>query len=192
MATKKCPNGHQYDSSIYGDNCPFCPSGHTHVNSGTESGTRTTSGNGGTSNETGATIPQPGNLGSGDTIFGGYPLNGTDASNSTRDRRVVGLLVSYSANEAGEVYKIYEGRNIIGRGNECDIPFPNDNTMSRDHLLIQYIEAKGAFRAQDKGSSHGTYINGQVCVLGDTMEIKTNDVIVLGSTKFIFLAIPQF
>lgn len=33
MATKKCPNGHQYDSSIYGDNCPFCPqSGHTQVN----------------------------------------------------------------------------------------------------------------------------------------------------------------
>lgn len=24
MATKKCPNGHQYDTSIYGDNCPFC------------------------------------------------------------------------------------------------------------------------------------------------------------------------
>lgn len=33
MATKKCPNGHQYDSSIYGDNCPFCPGeGHTRVN----------------------------------------------------------------------------------------------------------------------------------------------------------------
>ena len=37
MATKKCPNGHQYDSSIYGDNCPFCPSGHTHVNNDSES-----------------------------------------------------------------------------------------------------------------------------------------------------------
>lgn len=29
MATKKCINGHQYDSSIYGDNCPFCPSSHS-------------------------------------------------------------------------------------------------------------------------------------------------------------------
>ncbi|MDE5981208.1 MAG: FHA domain-containing protein [Bacteroidaceae bacterium] len=191
MATKKCPNGHQYDSGIYGDNCPFCPSGHTHVNSGTESETWGTAGNGGMSNETGATIPQPGNMGSGDTTFG-YPLNGTDASNSTRDRRVVGILVSFSANEAGEVYKVYEGKNIIGRGNDCDIPFPDDSNMSREHLLIQYIEAKGVFRAVDRGSSNGTYINGQVCVLGDIIEIKTNDVIVLGSTKFIFLAIPQF
>ena len=43
MATKKCPNGHQYDSSIYGDNCPFCPSqtsAHTVVNNPTEGKTK--------------------------------------------------------------------------------------------------------------------------------------------------------
>lgn len=192
MATKKCPNGHQYDSSIYGDNCPFCPSGHTHVNSGTESETQATMANGFgcATNATSATSPMQDDFGGGHTVI--RNPNGTDASNPDGGRRIVGVLVSYSANETGEVYKIYEGRNIIGSGNECDIPFPNDNTMSRDHLLIQYIEAKGAFRAVDRGSSNGTYINGQVCVLGDIIEIKTNDVIVLGSTKFIFLAIPQF
>ncbi len=26
MATKTCPIGHQYDSDIFGDDCPFCPS----------------------------------------------------------------------------------------------------------------------------------------------------------------------
>lgn len=44
MATKKCINGHLYDPTIYGDNCPFCPSsnGATKVNSEyqEESGTR--------------------------------------------------------------------------------------------------------------------------------------------------------
>lgn len=192
MATKKCPNGHQYDSSIYGDNCPFCPSGHTHVNTNAESRTQETVANGfdGTFNGTGATSPMNDNFSSGNTVIGG--LYGRENSIPGGGRRVVGVLVSYSANPAGEVYKVYEGRNIIGRGRECDIPFPSDGNMSSKHLLIQYIEAKGVFRAADQETINGTYINGQVCVIGDVVEIKTNDVIVLGSTKFIFLAIPQF
>lgn len=27
MPKKVCPNGHIYDSSIYGDECPLCPKG---------------------------------------------------------------------------------------------------------------------------------------------------------------------
>ncbi len=45
MATKKCPNGHQYDSGIYGDNCPFCPeSSHTRVNAGATASTQVAGG----------------------------------------------------------------------------------------------------------------------------------------------------
>ena len=104
------------------------------------------------------------------------------------------MLVSYSANPLGEVYKVYEGRTTIGRDRTCDIPFPNDKHMSSKHLLIQYVEAKGCFRAQeyDKGSANGSYVNGQVYVLGDVIDLKNNDVIVIGSTKFVFLAIPEF
>lgn len=119
-------------------------------------------------------------------------LNDTGTPNPDGGRRVVGLLVSYSSNPAGEVFKVYEGKNIIGRGAECDISFPNDSNMSREHMLIQYIEAKGAFRATDRGSSNGTYINGEISVLGDIIELKTNDVIVLGGTKLVFLAVPEF
>lgn len=193
MATKKCPNGHQYDSSIYGDNCPFCPSGHTHVNTDINDDPISTKATGlanpnyGTNN---ATVNYNEDIGGGHTII--RNLNGTGMSNPDGGRKVVGILVSYSANPAGEVYKIYEGKNIIGRGTECDVSFPNDSNMSRNHLLIQYIDAKGAFRATDQGSSNGTYINGEVCVLGDIIDLKTNDVIVLGSTKLIFIAIPNF
>ena len=194
MATKKCPNGHQYDSSIYGDNCPFCPSGHTHVNTDFDfqDNTQSTKATGfdGNSYETNkATMNYQEDNGGGHTII--RNLNGTGMSNPDCGRRVVGILVSYSANPAGELYKVYEGKNIIGRGTECDVSFPNDSNMSRNHLLIQYIDAKGAFRATDQGSSNGTYINGEVCVLGDIIDLKTNDVIVLGSTKLIFIAIPS-
>ena len=134
MATKKCPNGHQYDSSIYGDNCPFCPdSSHTHVNEdhthvndmGGET-QKTYADNLGGGQATGGTIPLQENIGGG----GGHTvirnLNGdTGMSNPDGGRKVVGVLVSYSANPAGEVFKIYEGRNLIGRApSSVDQVFP--------------------------------------------------------------------
>ena len=51
MATKKCPNGHIYDPNVYGDNCPFCPSGDT-VNLG---GGKTKVNDGTYSDDTGGT-----------------------------------------------------------------------------------------------------------------------------------------
>ncbi len=184
MATKKCANGHLYDPAIYGDKCPFCPSptGSTKVNTDIQEGLGTKV-LGGDEHKPTETIG----------------INGNDAAGGETvihhvGRRLVGLLVSYSANPTGEVYKVYEGRTTIGRDRTCDIPFPNDSHMSAKHLLIQYVEAKGAFRAQeyDKGSANGSYVNGQVYVLGDVIDLKNNDVIVIGGTKFIFLAIPEF
>lgn len=194
MATKTCPNGHQYDSSIYGDNCPFCPeSGHTHVTSVNENnlGTKNTISSSDSENY-GATIPMQ----SGGDFSGGHTVirsvNGTGNSNPDGGRKVIGLLVSYTENPAGEVYKVYEGRNIVGRANTCDIVFGKDDKMSGRHLLIQYIGVKGVVKAQDLGSSNGTFVNGQVYVIGDVFELKTNDVIVLGGTKMVFLSIPEF
>lgn len=192
MATKKCANGHLYDPAIYGDKCPFCPSptGSTKVNTDMQEGLGTKV-LGGDEPKPTETIGINGNdAAGGATVI--RPVSGT-ATGET-GRRLVGLLVSYSANPTGEVYKIYEGRTTIGRDLTCDIPFPNDSHMSAKHLLIQYVEAKGAFRAQeyDKGSANGSYVNGQVYVLGDVIDLKNNDVIVIGGTKFIFLAIPEF
>jgi len=192
MATKKCPNGHQYDSTIYGDNCPFCPSssGHTRVNDEFGGETQATM-DWGTGGETAPTETMQNYDGDGGrTVI--RVIGGTDAPNPDGGRRVVGVLVSYSANPAGEVYKVYEGRTIIGRDRTCDLPFPQDSHMSSKHFLIQYVEAKGAFKAKDQGSSNGSYVNGQVYVMDETIELKSNDVIVLGGTKFVFLAIPEF
>ena len=196
MATKKCANGHLYDPAIYGDKCPFCPSptGSTKVNTDFQEGLGTKV-LGGDEPKPTETISINGNdAAGGATVI--RPVGGTTTGETgvSENRRLVGLLVSYSANPTGEVYKVYEGRTTIGRDRTCDIPFPNDSHMSAKHLLIQYVEAKGAFRAQeyDKGSANGSYVNGQVYVLGDVIDLKNNDVIVIGGTKFIFLAIPEF
>lgn len=161
MATKKCPNGHQYDSSIYGDNCPFCPqSGHTQVNMpGIGAPTAKTeinnnfNGNG-TPGATAPTAPYypgmpdvPGG-GGGHTVI--RTVGQPGSPNPDGGRKLVGLLVSYSHNPAGEVYKIYEGRNIVGRDHACDISFPMDDKMSGRHLLILYREAEGIMWATMK------------------------------------------
>ena len=196
MATKKCANGHLYDPAIYGDKCPFCPSptGSTKVNTDFQDGNGTKV-LGGDEPKPTATIGIDGNdAAGGATVIRHVGGTATGETGVSENRRLVGLLVSYSANPTGEVYKVYDGRTTIGRDRTCDIPFPNDQHMSSKHLLIQYVEAKGAFRAQeyDKGSANGSFVNGQVYVLGDVIDLKNNDVIVIGGTKFIFLAIPEF
>lgn len=193
MATKKCVNGHLYDSAIYGDNCPFCPSPttSTRVNDDTPEGYGT--------KVIGREEPSATKtIGiNGDDVAGGTTVIrhvGNTVTGETKvgeNRRLVGLLVSYSAIPTGEVYKVYEGRTTIGRDRTCDIPFPNDSHMSSKHLLIQYVEAKGAFKAKDLGSSNGTNVNGSIYVMDETIDLKTNDKIVLGGTVFVFLAIPN-
>ena len=198
MATKECPNGHKYDSSIYGSNCPFCPNSgdETIGNDDFDGGETRATGGYDDDDPTAPTGEYDPDFGGEEAtvVFGGEEETGEDASKKKHSRRLVGLLVSYSDKPSGEVYKVFEGRTTIGKSRLCDIPFPNDKHMSSKHLLIQYVEAKGAFRAQeyDEGSTNGTYVNGEVYVLGDVINLKNNDIIVLGGTKFIFLAIPKF
>ena len=202
MATKKCPNGHQYDSSIYGDNCPFCPSSEGHTKACDDMGGGETKATGGWNGDWGTNgtdnwnsaedykpTQQMDESGGGHTVI--RTLDGT-GPNAGGGRRVVGLLVSYSHNPAGEIYQVYEGRTIIGRDHACDISFPGDSHMSGKHLLVQFVEAKGVFKAKDMGSSNGSFVNGSVYVMDEAVDLKTNDVIVLGETKLLFIAIPSF
>lgn len=196
MATKKCANGHQYDSSIYGDKCPFCPSptssaGKTKVTEGPAGGGTKVIG------DTGTTIPGgtvkieepvgPDIPGGATVIRHTTPTGGTGMASG--NRKLVGLLVSYSLNPLGEVYKIYEGKNLIGKSPTCDIPLTGDNYISSSHLLVLYREAENIFWAIDQNSSNGTYINGEFA--SDRVRLNTNDVVVIGATKLVFLAIPQ-
>lgn len=198
MATKTCPNGHKYDSSIYGDNCPFCPSESAKTKVVTEDsgpipymGEKTRVATGSESDDA-LTRPMT------DPSFAEYEpeeggtrirVLGKSENMGEANRKLVALLVSYSENENGEVYKILEGRTFIGRSKQNDICIAADKNMSSKHLMILFREAEGKFWAIDQNSSNGTYINGEF--VGDKMALKSNDVIVIGATKFIFLAIPN-
>ena len=44
--------------------------------------------------------------------------------------------------------------------------------------------------ANDENSSNGTYINGKFT--GDRTDLLSYDIIVTGSTKLVFLGVPEF
>ena len=197
MATKTCPNGHKYDSSIYGDNCPFCPSDSGKTKVSVENGgdfgygekTRVAGGEA----EEALTRPMTNPAFETDAPEeGGTVIRvvGAEAGAADAARKIVGVLVSYSQSENGEVFHVMEGRTYIGRSKQNDICIAGDKNMSSKHLMILYREAEGKFWAIDQDSSNGTYINGEFC--SEKVALRTNDVIVIGSTKFVFIAIPKF
>lgn len=223
MAIQQCPNGHQYDSSIYGNNCPFCPSEATQISGGGMTPPPFNSGGGydaqpafGGNEATqvmGGYDPQPVNsyndaareertqlmgeatqaavsssFGEGRTVIRG--AGGEDAPKTGEARRLVGLLVTYSIDPNGQVFPIYEGRNIIGRDQSCDIALGGDDKVSSKHLVILWRPQEGIMWGEDQMSSNGTYLNGEF--VSEKFRLRHEDVLLVGDTKFVYLAIPQF
>lgn len=97
-------------------------------------------------------------------------------------RKLVGWLVSYTINEMGVDFKLFEGRNIIGRDLDCQISV-NDGTVSGKHAVLLYRE--GGYFIQDSLSTSGTRVNGS-----DTgvvaVPLKDGDEIKVGKTVFKF------
>jgi hypothetical protein len=202
MAKKQCSRGHIYDSAIYGDNCPFCPSqgssGGTVIGGGAAAGNfdgKTELNMGETemnadgrtqavgTQAAGPTVPMDsGGGGGGRTII--RPVQGGVASSG---KKLVGLLVTYSTIPSGQVFNIFEGKNFIGRDMPVDICIP-DNEVSGKHFSILYRSVDGKFKFKDEQSSNGTYLNE---VLTDEGELTSFDLVRIGSTQLIFIAIPQ-
>lgn len=225
MPKKVCPNGHIYDSSIYGDECPLCPKGDNNPQYASQAGNiggmppfnlEPGAAAGGThvSAPTGA-APQPVGMSpvaGGAAVFGGadavgetmikpqqgstghVPVGGGTVIRAPKGaaaingRKLVGFLVTYNRNPQGKAFNIYEGKNYIGRDRSCDISVPEDNQMSGRHMSILYRNVDNKFKFRDEQSSNGTFINKE---LTDEGELQNYDIIRLGGTVFIFIAIPK-
>lgn len=97
-------------------------------------------------------------------------------------RKLVGWLVTYSLDELGVDYKLYEGRNIIGRDMDCNITV-NDGRMSGKHAVLLFRSNK--YSLTDSQSSHGTFVNDQDIEL-EPHYLKDGDIIRMGNTVFKF------
>lgn len=101
------------------------------------------------------------------------------------ERRIVGVLVTYSWKAEGQVYAVREGRNLIGRGTECEICVPDDPTLSNVNSHITY---RKNFVIGDMVSMSGTDLNGEP-VEDKFVPLSNYAAIRTGSTNWTFIAI---
>ena len=122
------------------------------------------------------------------TVFGDEVLEtAQDGSQQVKfqqrsTRKLVGWLVSYSFDPMGVDFKLYEGRNMIGRDVDCNVTV-NDRLMSGKHAIILFKNDK--YKISDNMSSHGTFVN-DIDIEDEHYELHDGDIIKLGATIFKF------
>ena len=104
-------------------------------------------------------------------------------------RRMVALVVTYTWRPEGQVFPIYEGRNYLGRDEECEVRLMADPQLSGKHAAILYRGK--AFVITDEKSMNGTLVNGAEAPLTG-MPLTNYAEIRTGATVWKFLVIePQ-
>lgn len=106
------------------------------------------------------------------------PAPGVQKEAPRAQRKLVGWLVSYTIDDLGIDFRLYEGKNLIGSAPANEITIPNDKLVSSTHATILF--RKNKFRLKDEFSTNGTYLNGEdlddeVLVLNDGDVIRVGD-----------------
>ena len=97
-------------------------------------------------------------------------------------RKLVGWLVSYTLNDMGVDFKLFEGRNVIGRDLDCQISV-NDPSVSAKHAVLLF--RAGHYSITDQQSTSGTFVNGEDIELAPRY-LNDGDTIRVGKTAFKF------
>ncbi|HAI76461.1 MAG TPA: hypothetical protein DCM08_09445 [Microscillaceae bacterium] len=181
---KLCENGHYFPDSLA--ECPYCP----------KKGGMMTAGDSDFGNPHFDT-----DVGFSGQGFGNAALNRTQIFSDagglstpsqfnfvqqsyTQGRKLAGWLVSFTIDPNGADYRLYEGRNVIGSDQACDIIVPNDPAVSGKHLTI--LHRMGHFKFRDELSTNGTFVND---VFEEEGNLKDGDIIRIGDTIFKFRSI---
>lgn len=91
----------------------------------------------------------------------------------------VALLVALSGPHKGEVFKVYNGTNTIGRDDNQTVQLTDDSTVSRGHARINAKD--GSLTIINESATNPTKIEGQDI---DERELTDGDIIQIGSTRF--------
>ena len=197
MTLVKCPNGHYYDSSRFGNNCPHCGM----------SGAASIGADQTTVPLNIPDAPQPANAVTEPLTVSqpvvSQPANVTVPIVSDDDRTlpvtadmldgmvekpapVVGWLVCTDGVNKGTDYRLHQGRNFIGRSPEMDVCILGDNTVSRSsHAIVVYDPRSNVYLAQPGRSKELFYVNDKLVL--NPVELKTMDLLNIGDTKLMFV-----
>jgi hypothetical protein len=183
---KTCPQGHRYQDSE--NACPYCPpkgdsaqGEKTVIIESTEK--LVTAGKPGGKPASGEK-PAPRDGSGRETVIMNMQGKAVDKSET---RRLVGWIITYTWNPAGDFYGIREGKTRIGSGAANDILIA-DSMVSSEHAQILYRD--GNTRIKDAFSTNGTFVNGTDA--GDeSVVLKHGDKIILGRTEFLVCLVPE-
>jgi hypothetical protein len=101
-------------------------------------------------------------------------------------RKIVGILITYSWEEQGQIFPVLEGRNLIGKDpSQCNICIPQDATLSDVNSSIAY---RSQFVIRDKDSMSGTFVDGAF-VEAEPIPLRNYAKIRTGSTNWTFVVI---
>ena len=98
-------------------------------------------------------------------------------------RKLVGWMVSYSLNEFGIDFRLYEGQNTIGRDISSTIRITDDNLISSKHGTILF--RNGSLYYKDEMSTNPSFLNEYEIMPGETVKIKDGDTLKIGRNEFI-------
>ncbi len=108
----------------------------------------------------------------------------TENPNTAIGRKMVGWLVSYTIDPLGIDFRLYEGRNTIGRKTENDIRIIQDETISKEHAVILFRDEK--FYIEDLMSTGGTKVNNKSLSPREIIVLSDGDTLVMAKTVFKF------
>jgi pSer/pThr/pTyr-binding forkhead associated (FHA) protein len=96
---------------------------------------------------------------------------------------VVGVLVAVEGELEGEVYRIFDGENRLGRSSECEVALPSE-WISRQHAMI--IHQAGIFAIKPLTDRNATIVNDERI---EGTELGDGALVKLGKTTFRFRSV---
>jgi hypothetical protein len=186
---KTCDSGHFYPSS--NDSCPYCNKQKNNPNMDS-SGDKTEVIDNNSGDDKTAIISPTTNMGNKTStpnfdnpdktvIFS--PKKGDKTPKQSNIRKLVGWIVSYTLNENGMDFRLYEGKNTVGRGMDCNIRITEDKLLSSEHATFLY--RGDSIYIRDEMASNPSFINEEELMPGATVKLKDGDIIMIGENQYL-------
>lgn len=120
----------------------------------------------------------------GKTVLDEGPVapGGPGGAAASGQARIVGWMVSFDHNGAGQDYVIRAGRTRIGRGRDNEVSVFYEAKASDLHCTV--IWRNGQTAVKDEGSTNGTMVNGEDIGIAAVQAIKSGDTITIGGSTF--------
>ena len=118
------------------------------------------------------------------TVIIGQGSEAKGNKKTTTKLKLVGWLVSYTLDEAGIDFRLFEGKNKLGRNHSNDIRIFQDAKISGEHATLLF--RGNDLYVKDELASNPSYHNSNEIKPGQTVEVADGDKLQFGDNEFIF------